>query len=170
MLELPRQDPCEICETLAGRSHAPVVAQCELTCTVVTPVQFEIGQCCVVTRRHVGTLLELTDEESAAVLRAARQVARALLATYRPLGILTFQNNGVYSGQEVPHFHFHVVPRQPGSDWGIGPPQLHKFPDAGRARGTIHDSSCEEARRARVRVDADTLQRTAALIRESMRL
>jgi histidine triad (HIT) family protein len=169
MIELPEQDPCDICETLAGRTTVPLVAECELTCTVVNPVQFEVGQCCVVTRRHVGTLLELTDNESAAVIRAARQVAHALVATYEPLGILTFQNNGVYSGQEVPHFHFHVVPRQPGSDWGIGPPQLHKFPDAGRAPGSFHDSSSDDARRTRVRVDAETLRRTAAIIRENMR-
>lgn len=169
MIEMPQQDPCEICETLAGRTTVPLIAECELTRTVVTPVQFEIGQCCVVTRRHVGTLMELTDAESAAVIRAAREVAHALLATYKPLGILTFQNNGIYSGQEVPHYHFHVVPRQPGSDWGIGPPQLHKFPDAGRAAGTRHDSSSDDARRVRVRVDAETLHRTAARIRENMR-
>jgi len=168
MIELPQQEPCEICETLAGRTPVPLIAECQFTRTVVTPVQFEVGQCCVVTRRHVATLLELTDEEAAAVLRAARDVAHALLATYAPLGILTFQNNGVYSGQEVPHFHFHVVPRQPGSDWGIGPPQLHKFPDAGRAAGTRHDASSDEARRLRVRVDAATLERTAALIRAHM--
>lgn len=91
----------------------PVIAESELTITLVTPVQFEVGQCCVVTRRHVGTLLDLTDQEGAAIIKAAREVAQALLATYKPLGILTFQNNGVYSGQEVPHYHFHVVPRQP---------------------------------------------------------
>lgn len=169
MIALPQQDPCEICETLAGRTAVPLVAECDLTCTVVTPGQFEVGQCCVVTRRHVATLLELTDEEAAAVMRAARDVAHALLATYKPLGILTFQNNGVYSGQEVPHYHLHVVPRQPGSDWGIGPPQLHKFPDAGRAPGTFHDSSSDDERRVRVRADAKTLQRTASLIRENMR-
>lgn len=168
MIELPQQDPCEICETMAGRTIVPIVAQSELTLTVVTPVQFEIGQCCVVTRRHVATLLELTDEESAAVLKAARNVAHALIATYKPLGILTFQNNGVYSGQEVPHYHFHVVPRQPGSDWGIGPPQLHKFPSAGRAPEATHDPSSDAARRQRARVDADTLERTAALIRKSL--
>ena len=59
MIELPRQEPCEICETLAGRTNVPVVAESEFTITVVTPVQFEVGQCCVVTRRHVATLLDL---------------------------------------------------------------------------------------------------------------
>jgi histidine triad (HIT) family protein len=168
MIELPRQDPCEICETVAGRSTVPVIAESELTMTVVTPVQFEVGQCCVVTRRHVATLLDLTDREGAAVIKAAREVAHALLATYEPLGILSFQINGVYSGQEVPHYHFHVVPRQPGSDWGIGPPQLHKFPDAGRAAGTMSDSAPSDERKRRARVDAETLQRIAARIRPNM--
>jgi diadenosine tetraphosphate (Ap4A) HIT family hydrolase len=168
MIKLPEQDPCDICETLAGRTSVPVVAESELTVTVVTPVQFEVGQCCVVTRRHVATLLDLTDQEAAAILKAARAVAHALLVTYEPLGILTFQNNGVYSGQEVPHYHFHVVPRQPGSDWGIGPPQLHKFPSAGRAPGTPHDHSTDDARRQRAKVDAGTLAETAATIRGNL--
>jgi len=87
---------------------------------------------------------------------------------YRPLGVLTFQNNGVYSGQEVPHYHFHVVPRQPGSDWGIGPPQLAVFDSAGRVRGTPHDSSQDVARRKRVQVGASVLHETANAIRENL--
>ena len=166
MIELPRQDPCEICEGLVARTA--VIAESECTATVVNPYQFETGQCCVVTRRHVATLLDLTNEEGVAVFEAAREVAHALLATYEPLGILTFQNNGVYSGQEVPHYHFHVVPRQPGSDWGIGPPQLEKFPSAGREMGTPHDSSSDASRRQRARVDVETLHKTAALIRENL--
>ena len=168
MIELPQQDPCDICETLAGRSTVPVLAESELTITVVNPMQFEVGQCCVVTRRHIATLLELTDQEGAAVIKAAREVAQALLASYMPLGILTFQNNGVYSGQEVPHYHFHIVPRQPGSDWGIGPPQLRNFPNAGRAAGTMSDSASDDGRRQRARVDAETLQKIAAQIGRNM--
>lgn len=168
MIELPRQDPCEICETLARRSTVPIIAESELTITVVTPVQFEVGQCCVVTRRHVGTILDLTEQEGTAVIKAAREIAHALLATYEPLGILTFQNNGVYSGQMVPHYHFHVVPRQPGSDWGIGPPQLRKFPDAGRVSGSTNDSETVDERQQRARVDADTLRNTAEQIRANM--
>ena len=169
MIEPPIQEPCELCEGLAGRDPAwAVVEESAKVLTVINPYQFETGQCCVITRRHVGTLLELTQDEGSAVFAAAQRLAHALLALYQPLGILTYQNNGVYSGQEVPHFHFHVVPRQPGSDWGIGPPQLATFEHAGRAPGTEHDSSKDAERRARQPTSADILQRTAAKIRANL--
>ena len=93
---------------IAGEPAASPHAAGDLECRGLLRLaaQFEVGQCCVVTRRHVATLLDLTDQEGAAVIKAAREVAQALLATFKPLGILTFQNNGVYSGQEVPHYHF----------------------------------------------------------------
>ena len=169
MIELPVQDPCELCEGIAGREERwAVVDEGEHTLTVVNPWQFEIGQCCVITRRHVPTLLDLSDAECRTILLAAKRVAEALLGVWRPLGILTFQNNGVYSGQETPHFHFHVVPRQEGSDWGIGPPQLAVFDAAGRRRGTAHDPSGDAERRERVLVSAGQLRKTADLIRKHM--
>ena len=106
--------------------------------------------------------------EGAEIIASAKRVAFALIKTYQPLGILTFQNNGVYSGQEVPHYHFHVVPRQPGSDWGIGPPQLAFFESAGRIRGTPHDASKDEERRQRAQVDGAKLRETAKLIRPNL--
>lgn len=135
---------------------------------MINPWQFEVGQCCVITRRHVATLLDLSADECDAIIPAAKRVAEALVRAYRPLGILTFQNNGVYSGQEVPHFHFHVVPRQPGSEWGIGPPQLATFDGAGRARGVVHDPSADAQRRERVQVPAGQLAENVALIRSNL--
>jgi len=167
MIELPIRDPCDLC--VAAREEAwKIIDEGEQTLTVINPWQFEVGQCCVITRRHVGTLLELSDQECGAIMVAAKRVAEALVKTYRPLGILTFQNNGVFSGQETPHFHFHVVPRQKGSDWGIGPPQLATFDGAGRQRGTSHDPGGDAQRRERVLVPAKQLAETAALIRSNL--
>lgn len=164
MIELPVRDPCDLC--VAARDEPwKIIDQGEHTLTVINPWQFETGQCCVITRRHVATLLDLSAPECAAIMGSAKRVAEALVATYRPLGILTFQNNGVYSGQETPHFHFHIVPRQPGSDWGIGPPQLATFEGAGRPHGTVHDPAGDTERMARVRVSADTLTRRVERIR-----
>jgi diadenosine tetraphosphate (Ap4A) HIT family hydrolase len=154
---------------MAGREERwAIIEECEHTLTVINPSQFEIGQCCVITRRHVATLLDLSHEECVAIMLAAKRVAEALDKAYAPLGILTFQNNGVYSGQETPHFHFHVVPRQEGSDWGIGPPQLAAFDGVGRRKGTPHDPGGDALRRERVQASAEQLRETAALIRSNL--
>lgn len=169
MIELPRRDPCDLCEGMAGREeHWAVIEEGPHTLTVINPWQFEVGQCCVITRRHVALLLDLTSAECAEVLVAAQRVAEAQVSAFDPLGILTFQNNGVYSGQETPHYHFHVVPRQPGSNWGIGPPQLAVFDGAGRRKGTVHDPSGDAQRRERVQVSAAELRATAHRIRSHL--
>jgi len=169
LIQLPIRDPCDLCEGMAGREERwAIIDESEHTLTVINPWQFEVGQCCVITRRHVATLLDLSDQECAIILVSARRVAQALVKTYQPLGILTFQNNGVFSGQETPHFHFHVVPRQDGSDWGVGPPQLATFESAGRRRGTTHDPRGDSLRRERVRASPRQLAETAALIRSNL--
>lgn len=167
MIELPVSDPCDLCVAIREEGWK-IIEEGEHTLTVINPWQFEVGQCCVITRRHVATLLDLNTHECEAVLISAKRVAEALVGAFDPLGILTFQNNGVYSGQETPHFHFHVVPRQRGSDWGIGPPQLATFDGAGRQRRTPHDPSGDAERMARVRVTADRLAETVALLRSNL--
>ncbi len=169
MIELPVRIPCDLCEGIAGREEKwAIIDECSHTLTVINPWQYEIGQCCVITRRHVATLLDLSDDECGAIISSAKRVAQALIETYEPLGLLTFQNNGIYSGQETPHYHYHVVPRQPGSDWGIGPPQLATFENAGRQKGTKHDPNDDALRRERVQVSAASLIETASLIQSNL--
>ena len=167
MIELPIRDPCDLCVAIR-EERWKIIEEGEHTLTVINPWQFEVGQCCVITRRHVATLLDLSNQECGAILVSAKRVAEALVQAYRPLGILTFQNNGVYSGQETPHFHFHVVPRQEGSDWGIGPPQLATFDGAGRKSGTSHDANGDARRRERVQASAKRLTEAVDLSRSNL--
>ncbi|WP_430392128.1 HIT family protein [Dyella sp. 20L07] len=162
------RDPCDLCETAGRKDRWAIVDESEHTLTVINPWQFEVGQCCVITRRHVATLLDLSHQECEAIMVSAKRVAQALDKAYQPLGILTFQNNGVFSGQETPHFHFHVVPRQKGSDWGVGPPQLATFDGAGREKGTSHDPSRDAQRRERVQASPRQLADAADLIRSNL--
>jgi diadenosine tetraphosphate (Ap4A) HIT family hydrolase len=136
---MPEGDPCFFCEIANGNTHQwQIVVENELTMTLLNGRQFEIGQCVVIPRRHVPTLLDLEGPEEAAVMAAAKRIARALVETYTPDGVLLYQNNGVGSGQEVPHFHLHVVPRQAESDWGFGPPHLERLEREGRLRHQDH--------------------------------
>jgi diadenosine tetraphosphate (Ap4A) HIT family hydrolase len=158
-----------MCEGLAGRLDAWVpIEESELTVSLIPDIQFEFGQSLVIPRRHVALLSELTDAESVAIMQAARRLMRAVVAAFDPLGVLVYQNNGVYSGQEVPHYHHHVVPRQAGSDWGVGPPHLGRFAAAGRARGFEHDASGDPERIRRALAPLEARRAAAHLIRQAL--
>jgi diadenosine tetraphosphate (Ap4A) HIT family hydrolase len=140
----------------------------DLTISIIPPIQFEVGQSLVIPKRHVALLSQLTDSESAAIMKAARRLMRAMVTAFDPLGVLIYQNNGVYSGQEVPHYHHHVVPRQAGSDWGVGPPHLGRFEAAGRVRGVEHDASSDPERIQRAIAPLEARRAAAELLRRAI--
>ena len=127
-IHLPEMARCYFCEIIGGAADRwNAIEQDDLTLTLLNGRQFEVGQCIVVPIRHAPTLLDLRADEASAVVIAAQRAARALVDAFDPDGVLLYQNNGVGSGQEVPHFHLHVVPRRKGSDWGFGPPHLARL-------------------------------------------
>jgi histidine triad (HIT) family protein len=136
---LPEMDPCYLCTIVEG---APVgwnvIDRNELTLTILNGRQFEVGQCMVVPLRHAPTLLDLTEREDAAVMAAAKRLTRVMVSAFAPDGVLLYQNNGTGSGQEVPHYHLHVVPRRPNSDWGFGPPHIARLKHADRPAHLDH--------------------------------
>ena|SRR5688572_14094463 len=139
-LRLPEMDPCYFCQIREGAIERwNVVEQTRLTFTLLNGRQFEVGQCMVIPMRHAPTLLDLTAEEDAAVMAAARRAAHVMVTAFDPDGILLYQNNGIGSAQEVPHFHLHVVPRRQGSEWGGGPPHLARVQQAPRFDHTVVD-------------------------------
>jgi len=135
---LPEMNPCYLCGIVERSASWNVVERTDLTVTILNGRQFEIGQCMVLPLRHAPTLLDLTEREDAPVMAAAKRLTRALVTAYVPDGVLLYQNNGVGSGQEVPHFHLHVVPRRAGSDWGFGPPHIARLEKSNRPAHLDH--------------------------------
>ncbi len=125
---LPKMNPCYFCEIIQGKTKQwNVIEHNSLTLTMLNGRQFEQGQCIVLPVRHAPTLLDLTQKEEAAIMAAAKRITQAMVSEFAPDGVLLYQNNGIGSGQEVPHFHLHVVPRRQGSDWGFGPPHIARL-------------------------------------------
>jgi diadenosine tetraphosphate (Ap4A) HIT family hydrolase len=68
--------------------------------------QFFPGWVYVVLRRHATELYELTPPERAAHVEDVSRVAEALAAVYHPAKM-----NYELLGNQVPHIHWHLVPR-----------------------------------------------------------
>ena len=105
---------CIFCRLIAGEIPSHRVHEDELTLAFMDLGQLNPGHTLVAVKHHAATLLDITPDEAAAVMRTARRVALAVKATFDPPGMTLLQANGKEGDQTVFHFHLHVVPRYAG--------------------------------------------------------
>lgn len=80
------------------------------------------GHSLIVPRRHVASLLDLTDTEACDLMTFSRRVARILAAAFRAPAFDWTIQDGAPAGQTVFHLHLHLIPRREGDlpdpgDW-----------------------------------------------------
>ncbi|MFY0665587.1 MAG: HIT family protein [Natronospirillum sp.] len=68
------------------------------------------GHTLVIPKEPAETLLDISDEAAAAVIKTTKRIAAAVDKAMQGPGVVLFQLNGAGAGQTVPHLHFHVIP------------------------------------------------------------
>lgn len=76
------------------------------------------GHTLVIPKQAYATLDTLPEELSAAIGRVLPKLARAIMQATGATSYNVLQNNGQTAGQEVPHVHFHIIPRHDGDGLG----------------------------------------------------
>jgi histidine triad (HIT) family protein len=69
------------------------------------------GHTLVIPKICYDPVTETPDEVLAKLIRIAKRIAAAQMNALGADGVNIMQNNGAAAGQEVPHLHFHVIPR-----------------------------------------------------------
>ena len=115
-IEPPTHDACPFCEGLAGRHDWAIVEDLPESLAFITPRPLRSGHVLVILKRHAPTILDLSPDEIAAVMRHTQRIAQAVADALDASGLNVFQNNGVTAGQTVGHYHVHVLPSHPGDD------------------------------------------------------
>lgn len=133
---LPSDSRCAFCDYLRGDRPYTILNRGILVATLVTREQRGISHLLVLPIRHCQTILDVTDEESTALMTEIRHVARTIDQAYRRPGIVIWQNNGVTANQTIAHLHFHVAGtlEEGGTDWGDVPELTLAETDAIAAR------------------------------------
>jgi len=99
---------------LGGELPCAKVYEDELVFAFMDAGQVNDGHVIVATRAPRETLLDCTEDEAAALMRAAHRIARAVQAAFAPAGITVLQANKPAGWQTVPHLHLHGLPRHAG--------------------------------------------------------
>lgn len=115
---------------LSGELPCAKVYEDELVFAFMDAGQVNDGHVIVATKAPRETLLDCSDEEAAALMRAARYIALAMQKAFAPDGITVLQANKAAGWQTVPHLHLHVLPRYAHD--GVGLTWPRKSPDFAR--------------------------------------
>jgi len=82
----------------------------------ITPLS--VGHTLVVPKRLVERFEDLPTDEAAELARQLGPLARRIVAAVGAEGYNILLNTGKVAGQEVPHVHFHIIPRHAGDGLG----------------------------------------------------
>lgn len=111
---------CVFCEIVAGLSPASFVHRDEEVCAFMDIKPVTPGHLLVIPSRHAENLAELPPATGRRIFEVAQRLAAALRRTeLRCEGVNFFLADGEAAGQEVFHFHLHVLPRFAGDGFGL---------------------------------------------------
>jgi histidine triad (HIT) family protein len=108
------RDDCIFCRIIEGREPSVKVYEDSSVVAFMDIYPINPGHLLVVPKRHVERFDELTEEEVAALARAARRLAPAVIKAVGADGYNIVSNNGRAAGQVIFHVHLHIVPRFSG--------------------------------------------------------
>ncbi len=110
---------CIFCKIVAGDIPSHKVYEDDATLAFLDIHPATRGHTLVIPKEHAADLFALSYEAACAAMRSTQVVARILQNVVKPDGINVRQNNGSAAGQDVFHYHVHVIPRWQG-DQAVG--------------------------------------------------
>ncbi|BAM04188.1 HIT family protein [Phycisphaera mikurensis] len=106
------------------------------------------GHALLIPRTPAATLDELSPEAGARLGSVLPRLARALKEATGCGGMNVLLNSGAEAGQEVPHLHFHLIPRRAGDGDHGGPMRRWRPGSLDHERATLLATRVREAMQA----------------------
>ena len=116
-------ESCLFCEIAARRIAASVVYEDNDVMAFLDINPLAQGHVLLITKAHCETLLDVPKNTFSALFSAAKKIAAAQIKVVGAEGINWLQNSGTAAGQEIFHFHIHLIPRMvdDGVSWNWKP-------------------------------------------------
>lgn len=102
---------CLFCQIVSDRLKSWKIYENKQVLVFLDVSPLAKGHCLVVTKKCHKNLLELNREELLAVHEAAQEVIKKLKSSFQPTGFNLINNVNKIAGQEINHYHLHIIPK-----------------------------------------------------------
>jgi histidine triad (HIT) family protein len=117
---------CVFCRIIGGEEMVSLVYEDDRTIAFLDIQPMSPGHTLVVPKQHFETLFEIPEELAAHCLAVAQRIAPGLRKAMAAQALNLFSANGRAGGQDVAHFHLHLIPVREGQPFALQLP----LPDA----------------------------------------
>jgi len=104
-------DDCIFCKIIKGEIPCTKVYEDENVLAFLDIGPVNKGHTLVMPKEHHETLLDLPEDVLCSVSKAVKKISKAVKEGTGCGGFCILQNNYKVSGQLVPHYHVHIIPR-----------------------------------------------------------
>jgi len=116
---MSKMDDCIFCKIVKGEIPSSKIHEDEFTIAFLDISPINKGHTLVIPKKHFVDIHDLPEGEFRHVAATVKMVADAVKKATGCPGINILQANGKTAGQEVFHFHVHVIPRFEGDGSGM---------------------------------------------------
>lgn len=117
---------CVFCRIMGGEEMVSLVYEDDRAIAFLDIQPMSAGHTLIVTKQHYETLFDLPEALAEHCIALARRIAPGLMQAMGAATVNLFCANGVEGGQDVPHFHLHLIPVRAGEPFALQLP----LPDA----------------------------------------
>ena len=110
----PTSPGCVFCGIASGEAEASIVYEDAEAVAFLSLDQPTSHKVLIIPRSHKETIFDLPPDDASHLFRVASDIARAIRDASGCTGLNVIQSNGACAGQDVPHFHMHLIPRHEG--------------------------------------------------------
>ena len=107
------KDTCVFCKIARGEIPAKVVYENSKIIAFLDINPRNEGHTLVIPKTHYQSLLDMPEEILSELLIVAKELCEKMKNKLQAKGFNLVINIGKVAGQEVPHFHLHIIPRYP---------------------------------------------------------
>jgi histidine triad (HIT) family protein len=112
-------ESCIFCRIIGGEEMVSIVHEDDKAVAFMDIQPVSPGHTLVVSRDHYSTLFDVPDDLAAHCLSVAKRIAPGIQQATGAAAVNVFSPNGRAGGQDVPHFHMHLIPVQEGQEFAL---------------------------------------------------
>lgn len=107
---------CIFCKIIAREIPAEIIYEDEDSLAFLDINPENVGHTLVIPKKHAENIFEIESDAVASLYQSVQRVATAVSNATSANGINVTSNNGAAAGQEIFHYHVHIIPRFENSD------------------------------------------------------